>query len=317
MPCCTVVLLHMDPSWTSFPVPSIPRESSVLHVPSAAMCPCLPWALAEEEALPRGVAVWLPSSCCRRSSIVLPGFSFLFTSLSLSRGDPSAPGPTVSSHRELPTSWWQSCCLVICGLPYSCRLWLSVRAPWPHTAHGLLHGFLWPSAQAPQPPTAMSPLLGTNQEPRAPRLLHPEAHSPCPSHPCFLPMGSAVPGHGSTRLRWAAVPLPRAFPQLLVQVSSLPTREQERLVPALAWSVAAFPTGLSTGWGQLRHPMCAACWQQEAREDTWSGLQPVSCCAFSCSSTALLRSRDGTSAATTTSACHLGGDSGALGWVWS
>lgn len=117
MPCCTVVLLHMGPSWTSFPVPSIPRESSVLHVPSAAVCPCLPWALAEEEALPRGVAVWLPSSCCRRSSIVLPGFSFLFTSLSLSRGDPSAPGPTVSSHRELPTNWWQSCCLVICGLP--------------------------------------------------------------------------------------------------------------------------------------------------------------------------------------------------------
>lgn len=92
--------------------------------------------------------------------------------------------------------------------------------PQPYTARGLLHGFLWPSAWAHSLPRLS---WGQARSHVLPGCCT-QRHIPLPVPSCSLPMGSAVPGHGSTRLWWSAIPLLH-FPQLLV--SSLPDTEQE------------------------------------------------------------------------------------------
>lgn len=284
--------------------------------PAQPHAPACPWALAEEEAaLPAGVAVWPPSSCCRKSySIAPPGFFFLFGC----RDDPlPQDGPCLPAEHcpcelvaellrrfQVMVSLWPQACgpaAVSTGTMATHSLW---------SPHGLV--VLWPSARAPQPPTVMLPLLGmrclSRREPCTPRLPHPEARPPALPGTAPLSAGSAVPGHGSTRLWWAAAPCSLAprFPAAPGAAEQPPSRRadgggQERLVPALGWSVAAVPRGHSTRVGTAESPyLCCSpasrgrtvCLEQHLERR--SMLQPLSCCTFSCSPAGSLRSGAGT-----------------------
>lgn len=183
----------------------------------------------------------------------------------------------------LPAGLWAPC---ICGL------WLL----WPLTACGLLQWFLflWPSAQHP---TATSPVLGTSQEHRLPGCCI-QRHIPLPIPSCSLPM----PGHGSSRLCWAALPLPHAFPQLLAASQM----ESGRAGPSSGLECGCLPWWPlhSVGTAESPYVSCLLVVRGGRGFLEWASAPSLLCLQLLTHSSAEEQGRHHPCAATTTSALH-------------
>lgn len=108
--------------------------------PPAWLCaPASPRALAEEEALPEGVLSGLQAPAAEKALLLLPQ-AFCFFSPIFSTAEVTLCRRTGHDflQENAHVSRWQSCCM-------GCRSW---------SPCGCRLVFLWPSAQAPWPPTA-------------------------------------------------------------------------------------------------------------------------------------------------------------------